>query len=511
MSRVSRAAEEPIREGASPRTERESPCPAVLFMIGGLSDIDVATNQSLKNTVKYLSQFGHRIHYFGAFPVHYRTLQSPEEIFNDRVEFHRFPDFLTPLFDLAKFLKDAVGMARKKKDPQSMNLKAAQKVRYYDEYNFLGHLCYIVFFFIYAPIEMLRVSYYCFKCSPSLFYGINVQGSALAALLAKIFGKPVIQRWHGCSFTEEDIDRIRISWADKLLLLDGRFAKWLPSDAVVVTNDGSRGDKIFPLIGVPPEKLHFWMNGIDLEDMALPPDWNAGKFKASLGFEGKRILLMVTRLVLWKRVDRGLDCVYRLVQKHSMKEDIQMLILGEGQEADILQAKARELGLSQHVRFMGAVPHQEVAEYFSIADVFLSLCDMMNLVNPVLEAMYSGVPIVSVDDGSTSELLENGENAFLIAYDRLEDELPLKVKALLTDTALSQRMADNARRTFQEKVLSWEDRMLLEYQLIQELISNKPSLRRPCRPNKSDGHSILKMTKLQSDGVSSEPAVRQGL
>lgn len=441
----------------------------VIFFIGGMGDIDVATNQSLKNTIKYLSQFGFHVHYFGAFPAHYHILQDPKKIFTDRVTFHRSPDFLAPLFDFLKVIKDTFGMARKKSSQDAQNLKATRKIRYYDEYNLLGRFFYAGFLFMYAPIEIIRVTYYYFKLKPSLFYGINGQGSVLATLFSRIFKKPVLQRWHGCSLTEEDLERIRTRLIDKLVLLDGGFAKWLPADAVVVTNDGSRGNIIFPLIGVPKDKLHFWMNGMDFEDMALPSNWDPAVFKASLGLEGKKVLLMVTRLVLWKRVDRGIDCVYRLVKEQGMK-DIQMLILGDGPEAGILKAKAENLGIGNHIQWMGSVAHKEVAKYFSIANAFLSLCDMMNLVNPLLEAMYTGLPIFTPNDGSTSELLVNGENAFLIPHDRLEADLPIQIKAVLTDPVLWQKIGANAKRTFQQKVLSWEDRMRLEYDMICRLI-----------------------------------------
>ncbi len=438
--------------------------PETLFFIGGLTDMDLASNQSVKNTLKYLSQFGYLIHFFSAFPEDYRILQNPQEALGGRVVFHRTPRFLTPLYDFIKFLKDILGMRRKKNSRKKIN--PAEKIRYFDEYNLMGRLFYIAFFLFYVPVEMIRVSFYYFQLKPQLFYGLNGQGTALASFLGKLYRKPTIQRWHGSFYTEEDVKKIQTRWIDKFLALDGGFSKWLPSDAVIITNDGTQGDKVFRMIGVPPEKIHFWMNGMDLEGMSLPPDWDTQRFKEGLSLSGKKIVMMASRLVLWKRVDRGLDCLYRLVNDYGM-DDVVLLILGQGQEDEPLQALTKALNLEPYVRFLGAVPHPQMAKYYSIADVFLNLYDVSNLSNPLLEAMCCGAPIVTLDDGSTAGLLQEGVNAFLVPHEKLETDLPLRVRDLLTDASLRRRIQENAKKSFHEKVLSWRERMLLEHELLQ--------------------------------------------
>ncbi len=450
---------------------------ATLFFIGGLADIDLATNQSLKNTIKYLSEFGYNAHYFGAFPAGYKILQDPKKIFNERVVFHRSPHFLTPFFDGAKFLKDALGRPRKK-ELQLNQLKAERKVRYTDEYNRIALLAYMGFFYIYLAIESFRVFYYTLKLKPDLFYGIAGPGNALATLFGKLFGKPAIHRWqgsHGCM--AEDVQRNKIRVFDKFILPDSSFSYWLPSDAVIMTNDGSGGDKNLRLLGIPPEKIHFLMNGLDLEDMTLPPNWDPEAFKRSLGLQDKKILIMVSRLVLWKRVDRGIRCLAHLVNELGLK-DVVLLILGEGQVKANLEVLARELGLADHVRFAGAIPHNQVVQYYSIAEAFISLYDISNIGNPLLEAMYCSLPIFTLDDGSADELLKDGQNAFLIPFEKLDKELPLKVKALLTDESLRLRIRENVKKTFHAKVLSWEDRMAVEDQIIRKLLlsSKSPAL-----------------------------------
>ncbi|MBI1977877.1 MAG: glycosyltransferase [Candidatus Omnitrophica bacterium] len=440
----------------------------VIFVISGMADIDIAANQSMKNTLKYLSEFGYLIHVFAAFPKNYRILQDPASIFDSAVVYHRSPNFLTPLFDFAKFAKDLLGRLDRK-DDQGQTLHPNQKVEYYDEYNFFGRMTFAVFLFLYVPIEIVRVLIYFVRFKPKLFYGINAQGSVVASLLGKMLKVPVIQRWHGASYTEEDISKMKKSFRHKLLLLDGGFAKMMPSDAVVVTNDGTRGDEIYPLLNVDPKKLYFWRNGLDTDDLKLPEHWNKEAFKKSLGLEGKKILMTASRLVLWKRVDRAIDCLHKVISRYGM-EDIVLVIVGHGREEIRLKQMARDCGIEYAVKFVGAVPHTLIAQYYASADIFLSFYEISNLGNPLLEAMYFGLPIVSLWDAGTSQLLEAGQSAFLLYLESLEEESPQKVMALLSDASLRKRMGEKAREVFDQNILSWKDRIYKEHELIQKLI-----------------------------------------
>jgi len=444
-----------------------------IFFIGGLADIDIATNQSLKNTIKYLSEFGHDIHFFGAFPKNYPILQDPTAVFGEKVVFHRSPNFLTSIFNFGKSFKDFFGMPRSQSKPKEETvLKPTQKTSYYDEYNFLGWLSYALFFYLYVPLEVIRVLFYSLRYKPELFYGIHAPGSVVATIVGKLLNKPIIHRWHGASYTEEDVLRIKKSLKEKLLMLDGSFAQTWPNDAMVVTNDGTQGEKIYSLMGVNPKKIHFWMNGMDLDDMKLPSDWNPEEFKNSLDLQGKKIMVMASRLVLWKRVDRGINALHRLVVQHKM-DDVVLLVVGKGQELEKLKQIAEKLNVTDHVRFVGAVHHSEVIKYLSIADVFLSLYDVSNLGNPILEAMHCGLPIASIDDGSTAELLKDGYNSFLVPHEGLDEEFALKVKTLLTDESINKQFRENIKKTYSEKMISWKDRMWIEHEMIEGLISKE--------------------------------------
>ncbi len=111
-------------------------------------------------------------------------------------------------------------------------------------------------------------------------------------------------------------------------------------------------------------------------------------------------------LLPWKRVDRAVRALPHV--RRELPEAL-LIILGDGEETANLERLARELGVADAVRFEGAVPQEDVRRYLWAADVFLSLNDLSNVGNPLLEAMACAKPIVTLDNGATGELIRDGE------------------------------------------------------------------------------------------------------
>jgi glycosyltransferase involved in cell wall biosynthesis len=436
-------------------------------MITGLSDIELAGNQSLKNAIRYLSCFGYQIIVFTFIPNNYPNLQNPKAIFNSNVVFHRLPGVLSALINFGKKIKDLIGKRKINMAPQQDENE--ERGTYLREYNPIGRIFYMVFLFVlYLPIELCRSLVYSIKLKPSLIYGVNCQGAFVAGLLGWLLKRPVLTRFHGASISKSDLSSLK----RRILVLDEIVGLKSKANAVVMTNDGTKGDTILKMLNIEEKKIHFWMNGLDTDGLSLPGNWNADNFRRELGIEGNNILLMVCRLTRWKGIEKGIQCIYKLINEHRM-EDVLLVIAGNGPGKEEFENLANQLGVRNSIRFLGGIPHKQVAKYFSIADIFLSLYDVSNLGNPLLEALYCGLPIVTIDDGSTRHLLRNGDNCFLIESQDIEGELPLIVKQLLKDKALRERICSNARKTFKDKVLSWEDRMRLEDQLVRELLRLK--------------------------------------
>jgi glycosyltransferase involved in cell wall biosynthesis len=91
-----------------------------------------------------------------------------------------------------------------------------------------------------------------------------------------------------------------------------------------------------------------------------------------------------------------------------------LTIAGGGPELARLQKLAAELGVADAVRFAGRLERREVASLYREADVALNPSTVDNMPNSVLEALASGVPVVSTDVGGVPFIVEDGNSALLV-------------------------------------------------------------------------------------------------
>lgn len=113
-----------------------------------------------------------------------------------------------------------------------------------------------------------------------------------------------------------------------------------------------------------------------------------------------------------------------------------MTIAGEGPLRAELEALARQLGLAQAVCFAGRVEHARMASLYAAADVMLNPSLVDNMPNAVLEALASGVPVVSTRAGGVPYLVQDGVTALLVA------------------PGAPQEMADALRRVLEQPALA---------------------------------------------------------
>jgi glycosyltransferase involved in cell wall biosynthesis len=157
------------------------------------------------------------------------------------------------------------------------------------------------------------------------------------------------------------------------------------------------------------------------------------------GWQDETILISVGRLAPEKNWETLLRAFAKVLPKH---QDLRLLLIGDGPAREDLQALASELGIAEHVTFVGSLPFEEVAAYLKAADVFsfASITETQGLVT--IEAMAAGLPIVSVDGSGTRDIVEHGKQGFLVDNDA--DALAKGLHELLSDPRQMKRFSNNA-------------------------------------------------------------------
>lgn len=125
-------------------------------------------------------------------------------------------------------------------------------------------------------------------------------------------------------------------------------------------------------------------------------------------------ILFVSTLFKYKGVEELLEAYASLSIQHQKK--YQLWIIGKdptnGEYLEQLKAKAFNLNISNNIIFKGKVPHEEIANYYQNAQVFVYPSSIESFGLPPLEAMASGIPVIASNKMSIPEIV--GDAAILI-------------------------------------------------------------------------------------------------
>jgi glycosyltransferase involved in cell wall biosynthesis len=168
--------------------------------------------------------------------------------------------------------------------------------------------------------------------------------------------------------------------------------------------------------------------------------------RSELGIPGDAfVVVVVARLVAWKRADAVIRAVARLGR------DVSLIVVGEGPEKATLESLAKDLGINGRVHFTG---RQDPPPYLAAADLFVlpSLIESLGLV--YLEAMMMGLPCIGLAYrppevlSAASEVVIEGETGFCVSDD---EQLRERIAMLSADRARCRAMGARARQLALER------------------------------------------------------------
>lgn len=198
-----------------------------------------------------------------------------------------------------------------------------------------------------------------------------------------------------------------------------RIVNWVAirSGVVAVAPSDEVRDSVLALYGVKSESVRTVLNGVELSRF---------QFDKEIPRDNTMRLLCVARLEPVKNHRLLLDVVATLQGAHT-GQLFKLVLVGEGSMRMDLERYAAELGVESLVSFAGLQSQTE--SFYRDADVFVLLSRYEGLPMSVLEAMAAGVPVVATNVGGMSEVVQNGENGYLVGFDHVE------IARLLSDLA----------------------------------------------------------------------------
>jgi glycosyltransferase involved in cell wall biosynthesis len=201
--------------------------------------------------------------------------------------------------------------------------------------------------------------------------------------------------------------------------------------------------------GIDPARVHVVLNGI--EPAAWHPDAGADATRAELGLSDEsQVLLTVCRLFPGKGAG---DVIEALGPLHEELPDVYLLIVGTdvtpgGRYSAELHRRVAELGLTDHVRFLGR--RADIEGIMAAADVYVMPSHLEPFGLVFCEAMAMARPVVATGNGGTVEVVEHGRTGLLSPPGDV-DALVANLKRVLCDPTERAAMGAAGRRAVLER------------------------------------------------------------
>jgi phosphatidyl-myo-inositol dimannoside synthase len=200
-----------------------------------------------------------------------------------------------------------------------------------------------------------------------------------------------------------------------------------------------------------------WVRVVPLgsDPVLFRPGLDQTTVRARYGLNGRRWLLTVARLTQHKGIDIGIQVVSMLSERFP---DLGYLVVGSGGERGALESLARELGIENRIRFLGAVPDSELPAVYNVGEIYLGLSRVMpdrveGFGISLSEAAAAGLPAVASRSGGIPDAVGDGQTGLLVDPNNLQ-EVCQAVGTLLDNPDRAKAMGAAGRRAV-ETYYNW--------------------------------------------------------
>ena len=163
---------------------------------------------------------------------------------------------------------------------------------------------------------------------------------------------------------------------------------------------------------IPPSKIQVIHNGVDTNK--FQPATDKRKIKQELGFNPDDLAIVsVGRLYARKGLFTLIESMPTVVKRF---KNAKFIISGKGQSDEMhkLIAYAEKIGVKDNIIFTGYYPDKKLPKLYQAADVFAFTTFYEHHPFAVLEALSTGLPVVTTSVGGIPETIESGKNGFLV-------------------------------------------------------------------------------------------------
>lgn len=259
---------------------------------------------------------------------------------------------------------------------------------------------------------------------PDVVHAHTYKAGLLARTAAFVCGVPSVYTAHTWCFQPGTG-----AWWKKLGLMGEWFAARL-SNRIITVSEANRD--IARAYGVAAAgRMEVVHNGIrDLDLRARP------------GSGDPPVITMVARFVVQKDQASLIEALAQI------KTPWRLRFAGDGPTRPALMSRARDLGLTGQIEFLGE--RNDIPQLLTESDIFALTTHLEGLPLGILEAMRAGLPVIASDIGGIREMLQDGVTGFLIPHGDA-NLLEQRLRTMLSHPELLRDMGAKGRALYERQ------------------------------------------------------------
>lgn len=276
--------------------------------------------------------------------------------------------------------------------------------------------------------------------NPDIVHTHTAKAGAIGRIAAWLAGVPIIiHTFHGHVF-HHYFGRLKT----RFFIL---FERWLSqiTTRIIVISDSQKYDIVTRFRISPEKKVITIPLGLELERFLLINKDNFN-LKNELNIPKKEFLVgIVGRIVPIKNHELLLKAI-KLLREQQIP--VHLCVVGDGELRDQLNKSVREKNIFDYVHFIGW--RLDMEKIYGGMDLLALSSYNEGTPVAIIEAMASQVPVVATAVGGVPDLITDGVTG-LLSNSKDACDLAEKIKQILTDSEMKQKILKNARKLVERK------------------------------------------------------------
>jgi len=176
--------------------------------------------------------------------------------------------------------------------------------------------------------------------------------------------------------------------------------------------------------------------------------------------EDEEVFIYTGRLTKWKNVDFIVEAFSKYL---NFSKNSKLMIIGNGDQYDILSEKIKTYSLENNVFLLGELHQEDVFMQLKSSVVFLFASKGEGVSVSILEALAAGIPVVACDVIGVRNLVKNGITGFLVSEFNIDDYVDAMKKAVKNGKMMRQSCIEFARK-YDSLLISDEIEKIINYE-----------------------------------------------